>query len=148
MGLEADMSDEMNVESRGAETSGSLQKPRGSAWRSVVVVVALVAGLGALGLSVFNTVRFDDRVHDFVSAHRAELAGERGAPGSIGATGVPGPAGPIGLPGKAGASDLGRYNVCLAYEIESWAQQLTVDTGALGSRVSTVGANLAIACQP
>ena len=56
----------------------------------VAISVALVAGLGALGLSIYNTARFDDRVHDYIAAHASELRGKRRQPGVTGATGIPG----------------------------------------------------------
>ena len=42
-----------------------------------VLLVTLAAGLGALGLSIYNTARFDDRVQAYVRSHVTELRSVR-----------------------------------------------------------------------
>jgi hypothetical protein len=98
------------------------------------VIVALVAGLGALGLSIYNTARFDERVKDYVTAHKASLVG---APGPVGPRGATGPEGPRGAAGPQGAAGkdadplaLQRYNNCLESGLASWMRRASITNGA------------------
>jgi hypothetical protein len=109
-------------------TAAGAPRSRRLIWTAVTV--ALLAGLGALGLSLYNTARLDDRVHDYVVAHRAALAGVPGPQGARGATGPVGPAGPIGLPSKP--VDLSSYSSCLEFELEQWLDRSRVDISTLG----------------
>jgi hypothetical protein len=107
------------------------------------ISVALVAALGALGLSIYNTARFDDRVQDYIQGHRASLAGAQGPQGPRGPVGPQGPAGLPGLRGPAGADgeqvDLSSYSSCLEFELEQWMNGASASTtvSSITGRVST-----------
>jgi hypothetical protein len=119
-------------------TPDPLRPRRRLLWSAVIV--ALVAGLGALGLSIYNTIRFDDRVNDYVQSHRAVLAGARGPQGPAGPPGAEGPEGPEGPAGAdAEPVNLSRYSSCLQLQLGQWMNGASVEmsVNSLTGRLSS-----------
>jgi hypothetical protein len=115
------------------ETTSTTTPRRTSRLAIAAIAVALIAGLGALGLSVYNTTRFNDRVADYIGAHKTSLQGARGPQGP---PGEPGPQGDPGEQGPAGTTDLARYGECLSLEIQRWGNDFTIRTGFSSSTVT------------
>jgi hypothetical protein len=94
----------------------------------LLVSVALLTGLGALGLSIYNTARFDDRVQAYVHSHSEDFRGLRGPQGGVGATGPVGTPGLPGPRGQAALTDFSSFDACLSSSIRSWATGFALTT--------------------
>jgi hypothetical protein len=101
-----------------------------------LIAGTLLVALAALGLSIYNTVRFDDKIHDYIDAHRATLIGAPGPQGLPGQAGATGPQGPRGLPGEPGepgedaTTDLMNYTNCLELQVGGWMRRATITTSS------------------
>jgi hypothetical protein len=139
--------DEQTIDASNSAPEEVARRPR-RRFLTGIACVTLIAALAALGLSIYNTARFDDRVRDYVSDHRAALAGVQGPRGAPGTQGPAGPAGPIGLPGKT--PDLAAYNTCVQFELNQWMERATVTLTTDAARQLAAKFNLQpllLACQ-
>jgi hypothetical protein len=111
-------------------------------WVKVAVVVAVIAALGSLGLSLYNTAQFNTRVKVYVQAHALTLQGPAGP------AGLQGDSGAAGAEGPPGVTNLASYNQCLQNQIYNWANQL-VGRLSYGSDIVFVSApSISITCRP